>query len=89
MSDLHLGTKNIDVVERRLKSLIKTQLSTLEPDDRIDFIVTGDAVDSPSKVNNNEYMKLVLPGHKHIPFISEVDGINIISCGSSTGKVIH
>ena len=56
LSDLHLGTKNIEVTERRLKSLIKAQLSTLESDDKVDFIVTGDAVDSPSKVNNNEYI---------------------------------
>lgn len=56
LSDLHLGTKNIEVTERRLKTLIKTQLSTLESDDEIDFIVTGDVVDSPSKVNNNEYI---------------------------------
>lgn len=56
LSDLHLGAKNIEVTERRLKSLIKTQLSTLESDDKVDFIVTGDAVDSPSKVNNNEYI---------------------------------
>lgn len=56
LSDLHLGTKNVEVSERRLKSLIKKQLSTLEPDDKIDFIITGDAVDSPSKVNNMEYI---------------------------------
>lgn len=55
LSDLHFGTKNIDVTERRLKSLIKTQLSTLEVDDKVDFIVTGDAVDSPTRANNNEY----------------------------------
>ena len=34
-------------------------------------------------------VKLVLHGHKHIPFISEQDGIHIISCGSSTGQVTH
>ena len=56
LSDLHLGTRNIEVTERRLKTLIKTQLLTLEPDDRVDFIITGDAVDSPSKVNNNKYI---------------------------------
>lgn len=56
LSDLHLGSKNIEVKERRLKSLIRTQLATLEPDDKIDFIVTGDAVDSPTKVNNVEYI---------------------------------
>ncbi len=39
-----------------MKSLIKAQLSTLEPDDKIDFIITGDAVDGPSKVNNMEYI---------------------------------
>lgn len=34
-------------------------------------------------------VKLVLHGHKHIPFISEHDGIHSISCGSSTGQVTH
>lgn len=34
-------------------------------------------------------VKLVLHGHKHIPFIFQLDGINIISCGSSTGQVTH
>ena len=34
-------------------------------------------------------VKLVLHGHKHIPFISKFDGIHIISCGSSTGQVTH
>lgn len=32
-------------------------------------------------------VKLVLHGHKHIPFYIEEDGVNIMACGSSTGKV--
>lgn len=32
-------------------------------------------------------VKAVLHGHKHIPFITEKNGINIIACGSSTGQV--
>ena len=30
-------------------------------------------------------VKLVLHGHKHIPFMTEIDGITIVGCGSSTG----
>lgn len=32
-------------------------------------------------------VKLVLHGHKHVPFIGEDDGINIVACGSSTGQI--
>lgn len=32
-------------------------------------------------------VKVVLHGHKHVPFITESNGINIIACGSSTGQV--
>jgi len=32
-------------------------------------------------------VKLILHGHRHVPFIDESDGIMIIACGSSTGKV--
>ena len=32
-------------------------------------------------------VKVVLHGHKHIPFLTKHQGINIISCGSSTGNV--
>ena len=56
LSDLHFGTKNTDITERRLKSLIKTQISTLNPLDKLNFIITGDAVDSPSRTNNLEYL---------------------------------
>ena len=55
LSDLHFGAKNVDVAERRLKSLIKTQLASIELDDDISFVITGDAVDSPSRVMENDY----------------------------------
>jgi predicted phosphodiesterase len=34
-------------------------------------------------------VQMVLHGHKHIPFATELDGIKIIACGSSTGRVTH
>jgi predicted phosphodiesterase len=34
-------------------------------------------------------VKLVLHGHKHIPYLGNKDGINIVACGSSTGQVIN
>ncbi|MDR0889957.1 MAG: metallophosphoesterase [Oscillospiraceae bacterium] len=34
-------------------------------------------------------VKLVLHGHKHIPYIGNDDGINIVACGSSTGQVVN
>lgn len=34
-------------------------------------------------------VKLVIHGHKHIPFVTEKDGIHVISCGSSTGHIAH
>lgn len=55
LSDLHFGARNVDVAARRLKSLIKTQLSKIEPRDDINFVVTGDAVDSPSPATENDY----------------------------------
>lgn len=55
LSDLHFGAKNVDVAERRLKSLIKTQLSKIELGDDVNFIITGDAVDSPKNTTENDY----------------------------------
>lgn len=34
-------------------------------------------------------VKLVIHGHKHIPFVTEKEGIHVISCGSSTGHIAH
>jgi len=55
LSDLHFGTKSANVAARRLKSLIKTKLSEIELSDNINFIVTGDAVDSPTPTTENDY----------------------------------
>lgn len=57
LSDLHFGAKNVMVAERRLETLVKSQIQTLDQNDEIDFIVTGDAVDSPTKSNSLEYTK--------------------------------
>lgn len=55
LSDLHFGAKNVDVAERRLKHLIKSQLSKIEPGDSVDFVITGDAVDSPKQTTEDDY----------------------------------
>lgn len=55
LSDLHFGAKNVNVAARRLKSLIKTQLSKIEFKDDISFVITGDAVDSPTPTTENDY----------------------------------
>ena len=55
LSDLHFGTKSANVAARRLKSLIKTQLSEIELRDDINFVITGDAVDSPTPTTENDY----------------------------------
>jgi len=55
LSDLHFGARNVDVAERRLKSLLKSQLASIETDDSVSFIITGDAVDSPDRAKENSY----------------------------------
>lgn len=55
LSDLHFGAKNVDVAERCLKHLIKSQLSKIEPGDSVDFVITGDAVDSPKQTTEANY----------------------------------
>jgi predicted phosphodiesterase len=55
LSDLHFGAKNIYIAERRLKSLVKTQLYSIDFDDSTDFLITGDAVDSPKLETENNY----------------------------------
>lgn len=34
-------------------------------------------------------VRVVLHGHKHIPFLAKSDGITVIGCGSSTGQIVH
>lgn len=55
LSDLHFGAKNVDIAERRLKMLIKSQLSKIELGDSINFVITGDAVDSPKQTTEANY----------------------------------
>lgn len=55
LSDLHFGAKNVDVAERRLKTLVKSQLSKVELGDSVNFIITGDAVDSPKQTTEANY----------------------------------
>ena len=55
LSDLHFGAKNVDVAERRLRTLLKSHLSTFEVDDTSQFVITGDAVESPKNSTENDY----------------------------------
>lgn len=56
LSDLHFGAKNVDVAERRLRTLVTSQLSKIELGDSVDFVITGDAVDSPKQTTETHYM---------------------------------
>jgi len=55
LSDLHFGAKNVDVTERRLKKLIQKQVASLDEDDSLNFVITGDISDSPDQKNANSY----------------------------------
>ena len=55
LSDLHFGAKNVDIAERRLKTLVKSQLSTIELGDSVNFVITGDAVDCPKQTTEANY----------------------------------
>lgn len=55
LSDLHFGSRNVDTAERRLKSMIKKQMSTIDINDNVSFVITGDAVDTPSTATENVY----------------------------------
>lgn len=34
-------------------------------------------------------VKLVMHGHKHIPYVEKHEQVNIVACGSSTGNIAH
>lgn len=58
LSDLHFGAKNVEPYERRLKSLIKKQVGQLDKVDMnysLDFVITGDILDSPNSDTMNAY----------------------------------
>ena len=47
LSDLHFGSSNTGIRKQRLESIISNQLTKIDINDSVDFIITGDAVDSP------------------------------------------
>ena len=55
LSDLHFGAKNVITAERRLDALLDSEVKKLGFNDEIDFIITGDAVDSPTDSNYLNY----------------------------------
>lgn len=56
LSDLHFGANNVDIAERRLKTLVNSQLSKIELGDTVNFVITGDAVDSPKQTTEANYL---------------------------------
>ena len=59
------------------------------PDEVFDTTLQLNDADIFTQWLKNRNVKLVLHGHKHFPLISEYKGINIVSCGSSTGQFTH
>lgn len=55
LSDLHFGAKGVYTAKRRLMSLIEAKLSHFDFEDNVQFLVTGDAVDSPIPIAESEY----------------------------------
>ena len=55
LSDLHFGAKNIDIAELNLKNLVKSQLSRIEINDTVHFVITGDMIDSPKRIAKSDY----------------------------------
>lgn len=59
LSDLHFGAKKTPVNGRRLKSLIDKQVESLikeHSESTVNFIITGDTLDSPNKKNTNDFL---------------------------------
>ncbi|MDR0783695.1 MAG: metallophosphoesterase, partial [Propionibacteriaceae bacterium] len=70
LSDLHFGAKGVDVVQKRLRSLVNTQLASFEPEDCVGFVVTGDVVDSPKRsyeADYREFEDFLEQGSGHAP----------------------
>lgn len=58
LSDLHLGANSTLINERRLKKLIDKQIDSFAKsgdESTINFIITGDIVDSPRQANTTKY----------------------------------
>lgn len=49
LSDLHFGSNNVILAQRRLKKLVETHMRDIGHQDNIDVIVTGDMLDSPKE----------------------------------------
>jgi len=57
LSDTHFGSKGVDVVLPRLKTLLKERLAALDRGTKVGFIVTGDGVDSPTEDNASQFLE--------------------------------
>jgi predicted phosphodiesterase len=59
LSDLHFGARGVKTAIRRLKSLIESQFDGIETTDSVNFVITGDYVDSPNSINKKDYYKFL------------------------------
>jgi len=48
LSDLHFGVRRDEVLQKQLQTLVTQEASSLDNDDILDFLITGDIVDSPT-----------------------------------------
>jgi predicted phosphodiesterase len=74
LSDLHLGIRKAAQHQDAMEELIEGQLETLNPDDTVDFVVTGDFVNSP----NDDSIKAVRGFHEYLSKKSHDEPIYVL-----------
>lgn len=68
--------KKENFLRRIFPNLAESTLTLADADDFMDWA-------------NKKNIKLVLHGHKHVPNIGNINGTDVVACGSSTGNVTH
>jgi predicted phosphodiesterase len=83
LSDLHFGAGNVDSTGQRLKSLVKSQFKTIDDNDNVEFVITGDAIHSPNRTNENYYRNFSdnLETYRSKPPIRILGNHDIHRCG--------
>jgi 3',5'-cyclic AMP phosphodiesterase CpdA len=69
LSDLHFGASTVPVNGRRLSSLVERQVDNISrhnDDYTLNFVITGDVVDSPKKRNNTDYLNFYDTISRHV-----------------------
>lgn len=69
LSDLHFGADTVPVNGRRLSSLIEKQVIDISKNNdsyTLNFVITGDVVDSPKKRNNIDFLNFYDTINRHV-----------------------